>query len=604
MFLKSDLINKTGILFVFFGIFILHMLTCRYWAEIPLLDGMNANVRINLEGDNQEAVINGVKAEPAVNYPFTVYSVYGLDNEKLTSLKLKGKSAVVTLGGKFFYVDNPDGDFPYKYKSDGKYINDKGIFKRFQHYFLLMFYDTKIFLLGFLVCAFFFLKSPPKNLIWPILLLACCLRLADLNCGLWTDEYYSVYMAGNSNLPFWVTFNDPGNPPLFFIFLWLMEKFFGAHYDILRILPILFSILSLYAIYYLVNKYINYKTAIFCSFVFAVNIYSIVAAQEIRAYSLLILLSVLIFIKIFDLIEEPSNKNYIIYGIWAALILNTHYFGGIILFANFVYGCIFLKDKIKFIYANLLAGLTFLPFLIMTGFNKGLLDNSFNDHLKMPDMFFYVDVFTKFSQGKIAALMVLLFGIIALYKKNKIYSYCVYMIFSVFLTSYILCFLKPMVQAYYFVCLLPFFIILASYVFLIEKKKLKILLFLILIFSYFGCKDYMRRGRSFFLNSGNIVSYYLNDAKNKEESGIILPHSTDIMRLAFNIDDNVEIMELPFPYTVKRAFDVIEKMKAKRIYFKLEYDVALQFLKEASVKYDVSFIRCDKDVIIARVIKK
>lgn len=604
MFLKSDLINKIFLLLIIAVIFVLHILTCRYWHEIPLLDGLGANLRVNVEGEEQKVLINGKEAYPDLNFPFTSYKTYVLDNARVNNLEINGKNAVVSLSGKFFYLENPDGKFPYKYKEGGKYINDKGFFKIFQHYFLLLFYDTKIFLLGFLVCAFFFLKSPPKNLIWGILLLACCLRLADLNCGLWTDEYYSVYMAGNSNLPFFTVFNDPGNPPLFFILLWILEKISGIHYDILRLLPLLFSILSLYAMHYAVNKYVNYKTSLFCSFIFAINIYSIVTAQELRAYSLLVLLTLLIFIKLFDLINNEDKKDFIIYGILGALLLNTHYFGAIVLFSNFIYGIIFVKDKLKFLFANLCAGLTFLPYFVMTGLNKGLLDNNFNGNIKMPDLNFYIDTFVKFSQGMLPALLIILFSIILICKKKRIYSYSIYMIFSVFLISYFVCFIKSIAQSYYFICLLPFFIILMSGVFLIENKKVKILLFLVLMLSYFNCKDYIKRQRSFFLNSGNIVSYYLADAKNKSEAGIILPYSKDVMKLAYNLSDNVEIMELPYPYTVYDAFNVIEKMKSKRIYFKLEHNVAYQFLKEASLKYDVSFIRCDRDVIIARIIKE
>ncbi len=601
--------NKIFGIIGFIVLIFLHFLLSEF--KVPLLGEINADIRVNLAGDgsvfaNGKIVLleefNGNKFKTAVINSIPVYDLV-IHTEKQTE-------AFVSVGDKLFHLDNIKGDvsFDKKYSRTSKYINDKGVLKRLQVCVLSFFYSTKALLFfGFLVCCLY-LRNPnyKKWFLW-ILSFGLLFRLADISPYFWADETYACYLAGNYKLPFMTTFIDPGNPPLFFILLRFWEMIFGHNEAYLRLLPIIFSTLSIFVIFEFCKKYLDKKTALLSSFLFSINLYAILFAQELRSYSLCILLTVLISFYSIKIIRK--NSGYFLYTILGILAINTHYYLSIILFSNFIFVISLCKNKLKFLISNLIIGLSFLPYLLITGLNKGLKDETFNS-FQLRDFSFYKNLFVNLSCGKLTSIILILFFIICIFnlikKKdengfNKIYFYCFYMIISTFVFVRLFSLIKSIEQEHYFICLLPFFIILISFIFLIKNKYLKILLSLGLLFSYFGHSEYLNRNRENLLNFDNIVQFYLMDKKD-ENSILILPYSKDVILNQYELNED-KILVHNLPQKADNLIEIINQSKEKEFYFKIYYKEFLNIVTKMPKNYELSFIRTNKDAIIARVKK-
>lgn len=619
MFLKSVFQNKIiGVisLILFAVLFFISGFINQNRFDIPLLGGKNADIRINLEGGNDNRVfVNGYEILPSFfGEGFNSYHTYEINNFPVYNLKIEGKnikSAVVSVGHKVFCYDKEalkDGlQFNGKYISHGKYITDKGALKTLQVWVLSLFYNFYFYIFALFCLLIYFLNRDKIsfNLIIPIITLGALLRLADLSPSFWTDELYTAFYAGNLNLPFLYSFKDPGNPPLFFILTRFYQIFSGFNEAILRILPVIFSTLTIYVIYLFVKKYSDKVSAYISSFLFAINIYGIVSAQELRCYSLLIFLTVLISYYFFKTVENSSVKNLLIYSFLSVLIINTHYFSVFILLFNFILGIFLIKDKFKFFISNLIAPLSFLPYFLMTALNKGLLDETFNK-MEFPDFNFYFDTFIKFAQGKLAALIIILFLVFLIIKKkrNYLYYYSISLIFSVFIFSYLFSYIKPVSKSWYFICLLPSFVIVGgnilSYSF--KNKFLRVIIILSFLFSYFSFNWYIKRERARLLDFNSYISYYKFDSFGKK-SAVIVPHSKEILKTAFNLNEN-EILTCPDPQIAEDLIKEIEKSSKKVLYLRINHNILADFLNMGYEKFNISFIRLDKDVIIMRIVKK
>ncbi|MDO5438371.1 MAG: glycosyltransferase family 39 protein, partial [bacterium] len=310
------------------------------------------------------------------------------------------------------------------------------------------------------------------------MLIVFVLRIAfDSGLDFWTDELYTATVAGNPNLPFISVFSDPGNPPLFFIFARYWQMIFSHNETLLRLLPCIFSILTAGAIYLFVKSFSNKKFALLSSFLFGVNIYSIQASSDFRCYSLAALEAVLLSYYLFKIIKDGKNIDFIIYGILAALSFNTHYFQALFLLGCFIWGEILIKKgKLKFLYSNLIAFLTFLPYFLMTGLNKALISDTFN-RFQRPEITEIInDIFLLYSNKAVVIVLLILF-FVSVFKfgekifdkqVRKIFLFSMYSVSFLYLSAYLFSMVKPVIRDYYFIILVPFVSISISSLFFIS----------------------------------------------------------------------------------------------------------------------------------------
>lgn len=188
-------------------------------------------------------------------------------------------------------------------------------------------------------------------------------RLTD-SC-LWFDEIFSVHAAGHewSSL-FWFVAQDLIHPPLFYVLLKVWIAIGGENLFWLRLLPVLFSVLALVPLIYLCRELKLKTPVVLLSLAFlAVNGSLIKYAQEVRMYSLLMLMSLLsmwLFARYFN-----RGKSFIPLVIVNILLVYTHYFGWLAVGTEVIVILIFQRIKwqrIAVMFGVVLA--SFIPWIV------------------------------------------------------------------------------------------------------------------------------------------------------------------------------------------------------------------------------------------------
>jgi len=212
----------------------------------------------------------------------------------------------------------------------------------------------------------------------------------------WYDEVYSATIASNPHYPFMNTFGDPGNPPVYFILLRLWFMIFGWTEQSGRLLSVILGSAAIIPLYILVRKFANKKTALLAATYMAVSNYLIGFSHEMRAYILEVFLASIITIVFLNYVRKtkPDFINLIWYVILSVLLVNTHYYGCLLVFTNFVFLVAYSmqtktfswKKTILFFTGNVIAALSLLPFFIHTALRHAMLNQGFNSWIEKPGL--------------------------------------------------------------------------------------------------------------------------------------------------------------------------------------------------------------------------
>lgn len=222
-----------------------------------------------------------------------------------------------------------------------------------------------------------------------IFLIAFLLRLwfIDKPEGLWNDEYVSWFIASKKSFSDFITemFRNC-HAPFYYIYLKFWMYLFKDSDISLRISSVVPSLLTIITMFFVGKETKDIKLGILCSFLTAISSFHIYFAQEVRLYSLLMLLcalSLLFFVKL----EKNQNAfNFLIFFSTNALISGTHTLG--IIFSLFNISALlfllykenkFFKEKtenliilLKYISPFILVVLLILPFLFTVAFSQSL----------------------------------------------------------------------------------------------------------------------------------------------------------------------------------------------------------------------------------------
>jgi uncharacterized membrane protein len=160
--------------------------------------------------------------------------------------------------------------------------------------------------------------------------------------NIWVDEASSLYTTENGWIAtFHSVFADEKQAPLYFLLLSVWREISDSIF-FARFLSIVFSILAIKFFYDLARKLFDEKAAIFVTAVFAFHPFLIWASLEIRVYSLVILVSVLLlkfftngYLEFHAEARSSQRKNYILYVLTAVIALYTNYYLGFLLVGNF-----------------------------------------------------------------------------------------------------------------------------------------------------------------------------------------------------------------------------------------------------------------------------
>ncbi|MDR0464068.1 MAG: glycosyltransferase family 39 protein [Treponema sp.] len=285
----------------------------------------------------------------------------------------------------------------------------------------------------------------------------------------WYDELYSSVIASDPNKPFINTFGDPGNPPFYFILLRVWFIIFGWTEQSGRFLSIITGTAAIIALYILIKRFANKKAAFMAVLYMSVSEYFIGFSQETRSYILVVLLAVISADRFLIIIKNQNLtiKNLTGYIIPTILLVNTHYYGILMVFASFLFFVIYLtntktltkKKTIVFFAGNIIIALSFLPYFFYTALNKALLDQNFNSWIQKPGRDF---IYT--------ALVIVLLGAMYLYKRKFLYTtiisssckifinYALFISSVIYLIAFSISFYRPLLERKYIIILYPFII--------------------------------------------------------------------------------------------------------------------------------------------------
>ncbi|MBN2482680.1 MAG: glycosyltransferase family 39 protein [Candidatus Omnitrophica bacterium] len=154
--------------------------------------------------------------------------------------------------------------------------------------------------------------------------------------SVWFDEAQTLLQAEQGLKSIFTTFSVGTHPPLYRLLMYWW-KHLGSSDAFLRIPSVVFSIISIWLLYKLAELIFSKKIALLGAFFIAVSPFQIHYAQEIRMYSLLLLLSLgsIYFFQVF--LKTRDGRILGITVFVTALSLYTHYFAFLIILSHNVF---------------------------------------------------------------------------------------------------------------------------------------------------------------------------------------------------------------------------------------------------------------------------
>ena len=221
--------------------------------------------------------------------------------------------------------------------------NSKNILDKAVIAFLSLFYNWQFYIVAY-IFLFLFLYNyktdlKPKNYVILFLFIGFVLRLAQINfIPFWDDEVY-VLATTAPYTKLIELFQDPGNPPLYFILFKIYRTIFHNP-DFFRFSSVVLGILFNIGFYVYLKAFLGAKRSLIGLFIVTINIVLIYLSQEIRCYMLLMLLAVINSHFLFKF----NNKNKFYYFFSTIALLYTHFYASFFVFYNPKTLCAFFQQ--------------------------------------------------------------------------------------------------------------------------------------------------------------------------------------------------------------------------------------------------------------------
>ena len=199
-----------------------------------------------------------------------------------------------------------------------------------------------------------------------ILHLAVTLPLAWI-LNIWADEASTLYTTQNGLLPaFQNALADEKQAPLYFWILGLWRETNSSIF-FARFFSVLCGLLAIKFFFDLARRLFTRNAAIFVTAVFALHPFLIWASLEIRVYSFIVLLCVLLlkFLEDGFLQEDAKKGSRILFFVFSVISLYTSYYIGFLLAGCFIPVLLARRWRLTWCYIRWMAfaGLLFLPLL-------------------------------------------------------------------------------------------------------------------------------------------------------------------------------------------------------------------------------------------------
>lgn len=186
------------------------------------------------------------------------------------------------------------------------------------------------------------LQAILKNRHWivlvAILVLGLFLRTYCLTCeSVWLDEGYSVLWAKQPPAEMIEAVSKDVHPPLYFLVLHYWIALFGEAEFTIRFLSVMFGFLAIFMMYKVGRLLFDRDSGLLASLILSLSTFHIHFSQELRGYSLMVLLALSSMYFFIKLLKEGRHVNYIAYVASGILLLYTHYFGLFVILAQNIY---------------------------------------------------------------------------------------------------------------------------------------------------------------------------------------------------------------------------------------------------------------------------
>lgn len=172
-----------------------------------------------------------------------------------------------------------------------------------------------------------------------LLILGASLRFQGLTLqSYWMDELHSASYSqpGQGLKKVVLRVAGDAHPPIYQVSLWFTYKFLGFSEWSGRFLSAFFGMFGLVFIFLLGSSLLNQKAGLFAAALTAPMFFHLFYSQEVRSYSLLFCLTAACYLALFALIRKPEGKRSLVYAVFAAALVYTHYFGFFVLVAHVV----------------------------------------------------------------------------------------------------------------------------------------------------------------------------------------------------------------------------------------------------------------------------
>lgn len=297
------------------------------------------------------------------------------------------------------------------------------------------------------------------------------------------DDLASIQFALDGNNFFeklcGVMKNDPTNVPLFYLFLYFWMRLFGFRPVMIRMLPEIFAALFIVVMGMIGRKAFHAKVGITAAILSAVSIQLIYGSFQIRAYSLLMLCSGVLFLV--WLYREEKKYALLLMEVALLLVSFSHFFGVLVCgaFGSWeIICCMSEKKTKKFLLPYVIYVFLFGPYVLLAYMNAGKIWGTFWS--PVPD---YLDFFEMLESlcvaenvGFIVFICMLCINILSLRntkEKNSAYSFnntiwmCFWVICSVLMVGFVYSrYISPTRSVWvfrYFLVLFPFVLFIVTY---------------------------------------------------------------------------------------------------------------------------------------------
>jgi uncharacterized membrane protein len=357
---------------------------------------------------------------------------------------------------------------------------------------------------------------------------------------IWGDEAWSASISSMGLIESIKNSLNDFHPPLYHILLSIILYIIPNSSLLLKILSLIFGILTLYLILFKLNNFIGENESNYLSIFLTFSPFFLYTFSIVRMYPLVVLLSIISIISFFEILSESKKSNFIKYVISNLLMMLTHYLS-IPLF--FIQGLYFLiKKNFKGFKIFIINGIIYLPFsyifliqlkrrLSLTrGWGNILPQTFFSD--------FFSYLFLNSKNVSIFLILIFIFLIILSFFriKNDAQKF-----FSLYFLTYLLMFylitlkLGSLYFHYISLIILPSYFLITKGVLFFEKYKEKILIFIIIIlFSFIPIT---------FIKGYPEIEKIQNEIKNKN---VFFLNKYEMYRFTFGIKGDFKfIMDLP-----------------------------------------------------------